>query len=114
MGTRLNGKLNQLSAERQTKVRQRARQLIAEELSLRDLRLARKLTQEKLAEMLHIRQEGVSRLEKRADLHLSTLRDIVRAMGGELRLVVEFPDRPPVILSGFEDLEQPLLSSPDR
>ena len=52
-------------------------------------------------------QEGVSRLEKRVDPHLSTLREMVRAMGGKLRLVVEFPDRPPVLLSGFEELEHP-------
>lgn len=102
MGTPLSNKLNNLSETRQRNVRLRAAQLIAEELSLRDLRLARKLTQEKLAELLQIRQEGVSRLEKRSDLHLSTLREVVKAMGGELRLVVEFPDRPPVILSGFQ------------
>jgi hypothetical protein len=52
--------------------------------------------------LLQIRQEGVSRLEKRSDRHLSTLRDMVQAMGGELRLIVEFPDRPPVVLSGFQ------------
>jgi DNA-binding XRE family transcriptional regulator len=99
-------KLNQLPPDRQDKIRARATELIGEELSLRDLRLARKLTQEKLAELLHIRQEGVSRLEKRSDLHLSTLRDMVQAMGGELRLVVEFPDRPPVVLSGFQALDE--------
>jgi DNA-binding Xre family transcriptional regulator len=95
-------KLNELPADRQEKIRARATELIAEEMSLRDLRLARQLTQEKLAELLQIHQAGVSRLEKRSDLHLSTLRDIVQAMGGDLRLVVEFPDRPPVVLSGFQ------------
>jgi DNA-binding XRE family transcriptional regulator len=95
-------KLNQLPADRQQKIHARAAELIAEEMSLRDLRLARQLTQEKLAELLQIRQEGVSRLEKRSDRHLSTLRDMVQAMGGELRLIVEFPDRPPVVLSGFQ------------
>jgi DNA-binding XRE family transcriptional regulator len=104
--TTLKEKLNQLSPERRAKVQARAGQLMAEELSLRDLRLARKLTQEKMAELLQIRQEGVSRLEKRSDLHLSTLRQVIQAMGGELRLVVEFPDRPPVILSGFQEVEE--------
>jgi DNA-binding XRE family transcriptional regulator len=106
MPNSLQDKLNQLPLERQAKIRARANQLIAEEMSLRDLRLARKLTQEKMAELLHIRQEGISRLEKRSDLHLSTLHDVVQAMGGELRLVVEFPDRPPVILSGFQELAE--------
>lgn len=106
MPTSLQDKLNQLPPERQAEIRARADQLIAEEMSLRDLRIARKLTQEKLAELLKIRQEGVSRLEQRSDLHLSTLRDVLHAMGGELRLVVEFPDRPPVVLSGFQELNE--------
>jgi DNA-binding XRE family transcriptional regulator len=106
MTTTLEEKLNQLSPERRAKIKVRADQLMAEELSLRDLRLARKLTQEKMAELLKIRQEGVSRIEKRSDLHLSTLRQVIQAMGGELRLVVEFPDRPPVILSGFQETEE--------
>jgi DNA-binding XRE family transcriptional regulator len=106
MPNSLQDKLNQLPPERRAKIQARANQLIAEEMSLRDLRLARQLTQEKMAELLQIRQEGISRLEKRSDLHLSTLRDVVQAMGGELRLVVEFPDRPPVILSGFQELAE--------
>ena len=104
--TTLEEKLSQLSPERRAKIQVRADQLMAEELSLRDLRLARKLTQEKMAELLKICQEGVSRIEKRSDLHLSTLRQVIQAMGGELRLVVEFPDRPPVILSGFQETEE--------
>lgn len=106
MATSLARKLNNLPKQRRQKIQARAEQLIAEEMSLRDLRVARKLTQEKMAELLHIRQENVSRIEKRSDLHLSTLREFVKAMGGELHLVVEFPDRPPVILSGFQDLDE--------
>lgn len=106
MATSLTRKLNQLPKPRRQKIQARAAQLIAQEMSLRDLRLARQLTQEKMAELLNIRQEGISRLEKRSDLHLSTLREVVKAMGGELRLVVEFPARPPVILSGFQDLDE--------
>jgi hypothetical protein len=51
-----------------------------------------------MAELLHMRQESVSRLEKRSDLLLSTLRNYVRAMGGDLKLIDQFPDRPPVQL----------------
>lgn len=105
MAKSLTQKLSQLPQERQQKIQARAAQLVAEEMSLRDLRLARQITQEKMAELLHIRQGSVSRLEKRSDLHLSTLRSVVQAMGGELRLVVEFPDRPPVVISGFQDLD---------
>jgi DNA-binding Xre family transcriptional regulator len=103
MGKTLQEKLSSLPQERQDRIRQQAEQWITEELSLRDLRVARQLTQEKLAERLQMRQESVSRLEKRSDLHLSTLREVIQAMGGELRLVVEFPDRPPIVLSGFQE-----------
>jgi len=61
-------------------------------IELNELRKARKLTQEQLAERLGIRQSNVSKMERRADLHVSTLRDVVEAMGGELRLTARFPD----------------------
>ncbi|AUN33721.1 helix-turn-helix domain-containing protein [Niveispirillum cyanobacteriorum] len=74
----------------------RTQALIAEELTLRDLRQAQNLTQERMAALMGIEQESVSRLERRADLLLSTLSSYVAAMGGRLRLVAEFPDRQPV------------------
>jgi transcriptional regulator with XRE-family HTH domain len=74
-------------------------------MSLQSLRKARQLTQEKVAELLDIRQENVSRIEKRADLLISTLRDYVGSMGGELRLIVEFPDHLPIELSGVGEVE---------
>ena len=73
-------------------------------MSLRDLRRARELTQERVAESLGIGQEGVSRLEKRTDLLFSTLRSYVEAMRGRLRLIADFPGRPPVILTGLGDM----------
>jgi hypothetical protein len=54
---------------------------------------------------LRIGQEGVSKIERRSDLLISTLRDYVQAMGGRLSLVVKFPKREPVILSGITELE---------
>ncbi|MDK2462336.1 XRE family transcriptional regulator [Aphanizomenon sp. PH219] len=80
-------------------------QVILENMTLQDMRKARKLTQESMAELLGIRQDSVSRLEKRADLLLSTLRSYVKAMGGDLKLVAEFPDRPSVIISALGELE---------
>jgi DNA-binding XRE family transcriptional regulator len=96
----LKDKMKQLSPARRKKIEARAAQLIAEEMTLRELRQARKLTQVKMAKTLGITQDSVSRLEKRSDLLLSTLRKTVKAMGGNLSLVAEFPDRPPVVLSG--------------
>lgn len=79
----------------------RAAQLIAEEMTLRELRKARKLTQVRMAKALGVTQDSVSRLEKRSDLLLSTLRKTVQALGGNLSLVAEFPDQAPVVLSGI-------------
>jgi len=51
-----------------------------------------------------MKQEAISRLERRSDLLLSTLNSYIRAMGGELNIIAEFPNRPPVKVSGFEDI----------
>ena len=94
-----------LGDRRRRRVEERAFELIAEEMTLRDLRKARRLTQISLARELGIGQDGVSRLERRSDLLLSTLRKTVEAMGGGLSLAARFPDRPPVELSGIGDPE---------
>jgi DNA-directed RNA polymerase specialized sigma subunit len=101
MPTNLNDIIKKLSPAQRKKVEARAAQLIAEEMTLRELRHARKLTQVRIAKTLGITQDSVSRLEKRSDLLLSTLRKTVKAMGGKLSLVAEFPDRGPVVLSGI-------------
>jgi DNA-binding XRE family transcriptional regulator len=93
------------SEEFRQSVKQRTAELIAEELHLRELRRLRKLTQARLSKKLKIGQEGVSRIEKRTDLYLSTLRSYVEGVGGKLSLIVEFPDRPPVVLAGLGESE---------
>lgn len=100
--------LSRESEETKASVKQRAAELIREELELRQLRRLRKLTQAKLSRKLKIGQEGISRIEKRTDLYLSTLRGYVEGVGGKLSLVVEFPDHPPVLLTGLgEELQKP-------
>jgi transcriptional regulator with XRE-family HTH domain len=101
MPTNVNEKIRKLSSDQRKQVQARAAQLIAEEMTVRELRHARKLTQARMAKTLGITQDSVSRLEKRSDLLLSTLRRTVEAMGGNLSLVAEFPDRAPVVLSGL-------------
>lgn len=103
--TTIREKLKKLPVERRKKIEARAEELISEEMTLQDLRKALELTQEQLAEVLHIRQEGISRLEKRSDLLLSTLRTYIKAMGGELKLVVQFPKRTPIVLQGLGELK---------
>ncbi len=104
--TTLTERLDQLPLARRKKVEQRARALIAEEMSLQDLRKARKQTQVRVAKKLGINQENVSRIEKRSDLLISTLSSYVEAMGGKLSLVAEFPDRPPITLTGITALDK--------
>ena len=91
----------ELSPARRRKVEARSADLIAEEMTLQELRRARKLTQVRMARKLGVSQDGISKLEKRSDLLLSTLRKTVEAMGGSLSLVAEFPDRNPVVLAGI-------------
>lgn len=96
--------ISTLPKKRQKKIQGMTSELIAEELVLQELRKAMKMTQEDLASALNMKQGNLSRLEKRSDLMLSTLRKYVEAVGGELELKVKFPDRPPVALSGFSEI----------
>lgn len=96
--------IGSLPPDQQGEIAAAAAQLLEEEMTLRDLRKAHALTQARMAEALHISQDGVSRIEKRSDFLLSTLRSYVEAMGGQLRLMAEFPDRKPVTLSGLDSL----------
>ena len=107
MAVNVNDKIRKLRPAQRKKVEARAAELLAEEMTLRELRKARKLTQVRIAKALGITQDSVSRLEKRTDLLLSTLRKTVEAMGGSLSLVAEFPDRAPVVLSGIAEADGP-------
>ena len=63
---------------------------LSKEMDLAELRRARELSQEKLAQALQIGQAAVAKIEKRTDMYLSTLERVIRAMGGELRIVAHF------------------------
>ena len=104
--TMLREEIEALPEDRRKRVEELAAALIAEEMTLRDLRKARNQTQARVAEKLGINQENVSRIEQRSDLLLSTLSGYVEAMGGKLNLVAEFPDRPPVALTGIAALDE--------
>jgi len=95
-----------LSPEREQKISQRAQMLIEEEMTLRELRKVQQLTQESMAKLLGIEQDSVSRMERRADMLLSTMSSFVTAMGGSLRLIAEFPNRGPVAIR-LGDLQEP-------
>jgi len=103
MAKTLREKMAELPPERRARIEAEADRLHAAYQTLKELRKAQDLTQAQMAEMLGIRQATVAQLEKRSDLMLSTLRSYVEAMGGSLKLTVEFPGRPPVSLDGFSD-----------
>jgi DNA-binding XRE family transcriptional regulator len=93
MGRTLEEMLKTLPAAQRAAVERRSQELIAEELSLRDLRKALKLTQTDMAKRLKKGQDMVSRIEQRDDLLLSTLQGYVKSLGGELELVCRFKNR---------------------
>ena len=94
MPRKLDDLIAALPKERQKRVQARAMELA----TLKDLRLAAQQTQEQLAATLGVGQDTISRLEKRSDMLLSTLRHYVESMGGKLALVAQFPNRPPVVI----------------
>lgn len=92
-----------MSPEARARSEEKAKQLIAE-MPLQELRAARKLTQEELAKTLNVNQAAVSKQERRADMYVSTLREFVRAMGGELEITARFPEGA-VRINQFEDVD---------
>ena len=75
------------------------------EMPLAELRRARGMTQTALAAMLHVRQPSIARLEQRTDMYVSTLRNHIEAMGGELEVIARFPDGA-IRISNFADIER--------
>ena len=107
MASTLQGKLATLDPARRAGIEAEAARLHTEYLTLQDLRKAKALTQVQLAETLGIQQATVAKYERQSDLLLSTLTSYVRAMGGSLKLMVEFPGKAPVALEGLGDTEEP-------
>lgn len=91
MATKFKSIRENMDPARQEKIRKRTEELLAE-LPLQELRQARALSQQELAEVLGLNQATVSKLERRTDMYLSSLRRFVEAMGGELEISASFPD----------------------
>ena len=100
----LNDKLAELPAARREKIAARAADLIAEEMSLRDLRRALGKTQAKVAADLGVGQDSVARYEQRTDMLISTLSEFIHKVGGTLELTARFPNRNPVRIKGFGEI----------
>lgn len=91
-----------MSPESRARAKARAHAMLAE-MPLNELRQARGLSQKMLAEVLHVQQPSIAKIEKRTDMYISTLRSHIEAMGGQLEIVARFPDGT-VKISNFADL----------
>lgn len=96
-----------MAPEAQARVEVKAQELLAE-MPLHELRQARGLSQKVLAEVLHVQQPSIAKMEKRTDMYISTLRSHIEAMGGQLDVIARFPDGS-VKISNFSDIESDLL-----
>ena len=92
----------QMSPESRARADAKAQAMLAE-MPLNELRQARGLSQKMLAEVLHVQQPSIAKIEKRTDMYLSTLRSHIEAMGGELEVIARFPDGS-VKINNFSDL----------
>lgn len=101
MNKSLESIMDSLPAKRRAKIEQRGKEIMDQYMTIQELRKARKLTQEKLAEILNIKQENISRIEKRSDILISTLRNHIEAMGGQLEISVKFPESNPIQITGL-------------
>ncbi len=104
MARKLDDVMAALPAVRRKRVEMRAMELA----TLKDLRKAAEQTQVDLAVALGVGQDTISRLEKRSDMLLSTLRHYVEGMGGKLELVAQFPNRPPIVIDHLGVEKAPL------
>jgi len=99
---------NNLREKMSPAARERSRVLAEQyraEMPLVELREAREMTQVHLAKILGVNQAAVSKLERRADMYVSTLQSFVKAMGGELKITARFPEGT-VEINQFEDVKK--------
>src|SRR5260221_5951845 len=79
-------------------------QQMLKEMPLQELRQAHQMSQERMAELLHTKQANVSRIERRTDMYISTLRSYIEAMGGQLDIVARFPNGE-IHINQFKDID---------
>lgn len=104
MARSLNDFIAELPPERQAEIEARYQVLKQEVEGLREMRQIAGKAQEDIAAALKIKQPSVSKIEKQADMYLSTLRSYVEAIGGKLELTVKLPGRPALRLQGLGDV----------
>ena len=91
-----------IPAERRARVEERVREAL-KGMALDELRTAREFTQVELSQVLKVDQGSISKLERRTDMYIGTLRRYIEAMGGSLQIRAVFPDGE-VQIKQFEDV----------
>lgn len=91
-----------MSKDASDRAQERTKTMLAE-MPLNELRQARGLSQKVLANVLHVQQPSIAKLEQRTDMYISTLRSHIQAMGGELEVIAKFPEGA-VKISNFAEL----------
>jgi transcriptional regulator with XRE-family HTH domain len=102
MAKKFNDLRKKMSPESQEKAKAKTRILLGE-MALDELREARRLTQEQLAERFHVKQPAIAKIERRTDMYLSTLRGVIKAMGGDMEIFAVFPEGR-VVIKQFREL----------
>jgi transcriptional regulator with XRE-family HTH domain len=103
MANSFNKLKSKMSADAKKAATEQAKKMLAG-MPLQELRQAKHLSQERLAEVLETKQANISRIEHRTDMYISTLRSYIEAMGGELDIVAKFPEGE-VHINQFKDIE---------
>jgi len=102
MAKNFNELLAKMKPERRARIEANVRETLAE-MPLEELRSAREMTQTQLAEILQVSQGAVSKVERRTDMYISTLRSYIKSMGGDLQIRAVFPDGD-VVIDQFRDI----------
>jgi transcriptional regulator with XRE-family HTH domain len=104
---RFDALVGDISPERRAAIDEDKKKIMAE-VRLHELRKARMLSQETIAGAMGVPQSAISKLERRSDNYISTVRRYLEAMGGELHIVASFPDGNDFEIQQFSDLvEEP-------
>lgn len=103
--------LRQKMSEEARKKSEAKTQELLKEMPLYELRQARALSQQEIGKALNVNQSAVSKMERRSDMYISTLRKVIKAMGGELDIIARFPDGE-VKVNQFGETECELPRSP--
>jgi transcriptional regulator with XRE-family HTH domain len=106
MAKRLEDIIASLPPQRQQAIQEETERLIAEEMTLQELRKALAQSQQEISKALHVNQAQVSKIERRTDMYVSTLRSFIEAMGGQLEIIARLPHHAPVRITQFEGLSK--------